>query len=192
MTLSGSQRKTWTVLHALRAEQFAVTQVVRRLQEQPAKLQPLLGRLGSDCKPRSILFFNSILSPLFFFFPKAWEEGLVTSAWMQGEWGCPFSLRCYLLQVADIIQLFLFFPLQCKKIKTQGRQFFSALSHSLLPPVLWTGFIYLYSYLTTEMHQLVFRGFLLKKASYPVIRMFKTPHTQQKKRRTRQEKKLQD
>lgn len=28
-----------------------------------------------------------------------------------------------------------------------------------------------------EMHQLVFRGFLLKKASYPIIRRLKKPHT---------------
>lgn len=63
-----------------------------------------------------------------------------------------------------------FFP-QCKKKKKSSL----ALSH-FFEGNIWTGFIYLYSNLTTEMHQLVFRGFLLKKASYPVIRRFKNTH----------------
>lgn len=108
----------------------------------------------------------------------AWEESLVVSAWMKGEWGCRFSLQSYLLQVADILQL----P-QCEKKKKKQA---GVLEHCLtrfFEGNIWRSFIYLYSDLTTEMHQLVFRGFQLKKASFLVSRRFKeSAHTIEEKK----------
>ena len=49
---------------------------------------------------------GSVLPFAFFFSLQPWKYSSVISAWMQGEWGCRFSLQCYLLQVTDIIQLF--------------------------------------------------------------------------------------